>query len=746
MKAIQFETRQTLAAQAYPRLTAMLLARVLAAWVALLWLLTPSPSLAAQVSAEASIQTPAEWVAWRETFNALRYTDPQGALGQMRSLYENARLRADRHSEWLNLALLARDAAVLDHGASEPLLMLAEQALVAAQRAGDKAAIFELLVAIESTRVGQRQQAVREGNLAQAAALAAELGDSARAGLVEQLRGMAAAQVGQTGEALVHYRNAQALFTSPFDRASLLMVMAQAQGESPAEDAAQQALARLAQLDTTLPPHQYPVFVQALVLRSALVSRASPTEAVSLAQRAASIARQSGLATPQAQAQIALGQAYLATGNPAQAVASFSATALDALNPAERLSGLAGWALALARQGDAAAPAVLARGQRFAEAELAPESAAVMRFLEASSEVRKELGDAAGAITDLAKATAMRSAVANAAREGLVQARMDAAQGAVQAQAEADWRMALNVAVTLLAAAVVVLGALTARQFHRRRALYATSSRLQADNARLEQANATRSQQLANACHDLRQPAHVLGLLTESTLPEPGQPASEADEHIHAVRRCSRTLTDMLDTLIGLSQLEQGNTAPTLEAVDLGELLIELDLHYRRAALDKGLTWQVGTSSAVVLSDRRLLRRMLFNLASNAVRCSAHGGVHLLAVTLGERVYVEVADTGPGLPAEGLLAATEEGEPGAGDGGTLGLGVGLTMVRRACRLLGHEFSVPLSSPRGSVVRIGMATLPVTPGQSHTQSHKAATKPEAPSFAQQAAPITEARLS
>ncbi|HEV6964145.1 HAMP domain-containing sensor histidine kinase [Roseateles sp.] len=687
--------------------------RLLAAllWLVLLWTsLGPLCAVAQPTPATPELRSNDDWRAWREALLELRYRDAQGALGQLRAQYEGARARGDRHAEWMHLAWLARETAAVDYATSAPLLTLAEQAIETARQGGDTMAAFELLWMVEATRVGQQYELPRESLLSQAAAMAGKLGDPLREGLVWQLRGLAAAQAGQDGEALFQYQRAMPLLSGRFDRAELLFAMAQALFENPTVPAARQALGYLRELDEALPPERYPSFVEALVRQSELLSRLDRnSDAVAAAQRAASVARRFGLATPLAQAQVALGHAYLGAGSPALALATFKSASMDALNVAGRLSCLVGWGLAQAQLGDPGAMGLLERGHALAQAQSNTNSLAIAQFYEASSRVRQTLGDATGALDDLARAGAIRSAMANTAREKLLQARVDGAARAAEAQVEAAHRRWLVIGVLGLAAAVLLAGGFYAHQFRQRRQIARLVTQLQSANAQLEQFNAARSRHLAAACHDLRQPAHVLGLLTESQPAEPQRP-EDVEAHVQAVQRCSRTLTDMLDALMDMTQLERGTYVPHAEIVDLGELLVEVDLQYRQAAQAKGLGWQVSAVSALVSSDRHLLRRILFNLASNAVRYSTHGGVQIHAAVTEQRVLVEIADTGPGIPVDKLTGDATDPEFGVSLGGAVGLGMGLSIVRQACRVLGHEISVPLSSPRGSVVRLGMERL------------------------------------
>lgn len=632
----------------------------------------------------------------------LRFDNPAAALDILRSRHEGARLRGDRHAEWLHLAALTRAAPALDYAASEPLLTLAEQALQAALRAGDREAAFELLHGVQWTRLAQASEPPHAAHQARAAALAQELGDAWRESRVWQLEGLAAAQDGQFGEALFQLQRALPLAADPAERAELLLVMAQLLIEGGTGKGLSQARGLLDEFDALVPPQRHPAFVDALVLRSRLATPGEPEHAVALARRAALMARQGGQATPLARAQVALGHAHLAQGNPQQAVASFDGVDLGVLNPVDRLSCLSGLALALALSGDSRAMDVLARAESLALAHSFGERPALAQLREAASRVHAAMGHHDEALDQLAAASRLHLAMADGAREKLVPSLADTATHRDEAGAASTHEMMLRTAALGLALACAAMGVLCLQQRRQRQRLTQEAARLRADSARLQRHNADRSEQLASACHDLRQPAQVLELLTAPAPAPAAEPADEADEQWVSVRRCSRTLIDMLDALTAMSQMEIGHYTPRLEAVALGELLKEVDLQYRHAARAKGLSWQVGTSKELVYSDRLLLQRMLFKLAASAVRCTAQGGVHVLAGSTGQQVFVEIADSGPGLPAGALQDATDAATaPASAAGG------GLAMVRWGCGLLQHDVSVPLSSPRGSVVRIGM---------------------------------------
>lgn len=636
--------------------------------------------------------------------------DPAGAIRQLRRQYELARKHGDRHAEWMLLAWLTRETASTEPADSAPLLALADQALQAAQREGDKVAAFELLLAAESAQLQRQTAPINHARIALAAALAGELGTPAREGLVGRLRGLAAQQSGQAGEAIVHFERALPLLNHPLDRAELLLLVAQAALHSPSPASTDRAAAALDARVALPGADSYPQKVDALVLKSrVLVRQGRAAQAVTTALKAATIARSVGLPSPWARAQLALGHACLDAGNPSMALDNFRAVPKESMTPAERLESLAGQALAMSLLRAPGALDLLREGQALAGSHFTTNSGAVLRFHETAARARQNLGDTAGALQDLARVSALRASASGLTHEKLMQARVDAARGMATLKTHERQEWALLVTVGALALVLTAVGGMTAWH-HRRRSRAALVARdLEATNARLEAANAARNHHLASACHDLRQPAHVIGQLADAMLHDPVPDPAAAQEHLASVAQCSHSLNDMLDALLDLSVLEQGRYVPRIEAVHLGDLLAAVDVRYRRAAQEKGLTWLVGSSQAIVQADRHLLGRVLLHLASNAVRYSSYGGIQILATAAADRVQLEVADTGPGLPTEALLASPTAEIPTPGRP-TQGLGTGLALVREGCRLMGHELAVPLSSPRGSVVRVTMPTI------------------------------------
>lgn len=236
-------------------------------------------------------------------------------------------------------------------------------------------------------------------------------------------------------------------------------------------------------------------------------------------------------------------------------------------------------------------------------------------------------------------------------------------------------------------------------------ALRTTQQNLERANADLSQANArlselhqSRTRMLAAACHDLRQPAHALGMLAEvaaAKMPADGRGAMDA------IRSASAHLSEMLDALFDLTRLESDRYELSIAAVSLGDLFSDLRSQFAVAALGKGLRLSIEDVEARVLTDAHLLRRMLMNLLSNAIKYTARGAVEVKAQRSGSDWAVSVADTGPGIPADQQDAAFSEYVRLASSRGTDGLGIGLALVKRSAALLSHRLVLDSQVGQGS---------------------------------------------
>ena len=225
---------------------------------------------------------------------------------------------------------------------------------------------------------------------------------------------------------------------------------------------------------------------------------------------------------------------------------------------------------------------------------------------------------------------------------------------------------------------------------------------------RAEEANRAKSQFLAAASHDLRQPLHALSLFSATlTLRAADSTTGEIASHID---KALASLSTLVDSLLDISKLDAGAVRPELRRVNLNDLIERIAADYRPVAREKGLAFGVVPVNAQVETDPVLLERILRNLVDNAFKYTAAGGVSLEAKMDEHTVRVAVRDTGAGIPEAERERIFEEfyqvGNPERDRG--KGLGLGLAIVRRLARLLGLEVQLESQAGRGSTFAVTLA--------------------------------------
>jgi len=230
----------------------------------------------------------------------------------------------------------------------------------------------------------------------------------------------------------------------------------------------------------------------------------------------------------------------------------------------------------------------------------------------------------------------------------------------------------------------------------------------------LELANLAKSRFLAAASHDLRQPLHALGLFVAQL-----HGRVRANERRRIVARIDAALSamnELFNALLDISKLDAGVLSPSITEFPVAKLLDRVDTTFTEAAQEKGLSLRFISSSAWVRSDFILLERIVFNLVSNAIRYTSSGGVVVGCRKRGGNLRIEVWDTGPGVPQDQQQNIFGEfyrlGAPG-GDGGS-GLGLGLAIVDRLCRLLDHSVLLTSILGKGSCFSVALPRVAARP--------------------------------
>jgi two-component system CheB/CheR fusion protein len=173
---------------------------------------------------------------------------------------------------------------------------------------------------------------------------------------------------------------------------------------------------------------------------------------------------------------------------------------------------------------------------------------------------------------------------------------------------------------------------------------------------------------------------------------------------VHRLDETVNTMSSMLDKLLDINQLEAGIVSPANTDFPIKSLLDELGTEFTYHAASKGLDWRVVPSSLTVRSDPRLLGQIIRNLLSNAVKYTSKGKILLGCRRRGNKLRIEVRDTGPGIPELELQAIFEEFHQldNPARERSKGLGLGLAIVLRLADLLGHNVDVRSRVGVGSV--------------------------------------------
>ncbi|HBP0513664.1 TPA: PAS domain-containing protein [Pseudomonas aeruginosa] len=241
------------------------------------------------------------------------------------------------------------------------------------------------------------------------------------------------------------------------------------------------------------------------------------------------------------------------------------------------------------------------------------------------------------------------------------------------------------------------------REIHERSQVEA---RLREAKREAEQANLSKTKFLAAVSHDLLQPLNAARLFT-SALQERGSAARDNEALVNNISHSLEDVENLLGTLVDISKLDAGVITPDIAPFELGELLGNLAAEYRQVAASEGLRLDFVACGALVRSDQQLLARILRNLLSNAIRYTPRGRVLLGCRRHRQRLSIEVWDTGVGIAADKLGEIFQEFKRGESQRchQDRGLGLGLAIVDKIARMLGHRVRVGSLPGKGSCFAI-----------------------------------------
>ncbi|PGH58188.1 hybrid sensor histidine kinase/response regulator [Azospirillum palustre] len=238
-------------------------------------------------------------------------------------------------------------------------------------------------------------------------------------------------------------------------------------------------------------------------------------------------------------------------------------------------------------------------------------------------------------------------------------------------------------------------------------ALMMLNDQLQQAKSQADQANLSKTRFIAAASHDLLQPLNAARLFV-SALADLEQPAANA-ELVDNIDLALASVEDLLSALLDISKLDAGAVTPDVTDFPLRGILAPLATEYAAVAAERGIDLKVVGSGAVVRSDMRLLRRIVQNFLSNALRYVQGGRVVVGCRRTGDgSIRIEVWDNGPGIPRDKIGEIFQEFrrlDTPVTKGRDRGMGLGLAIVDRVARMLDHPITVRSEPGRGSVFAV-----------------------------------------
>ena len=224
--------------------------------------------------------------------------------------------------------------------------------------------------------------------------------------------------------------------------------------------------------------------------------------------------------------------------------------------------------------------------------------------------------------------------------------------------------------------------------------------------AEAEAANLSKTRFIAAASHDILQPLNAARLFTSSLAEREKKP--QTVEYIRNVDASLEAVDDIITTLLDISKLDAGAVKPEPQTFALQELFDALEREFKPMAAEKGLTLTIVKTRALVRSDRKLTRRILQNLVSNAIKYTKKGRILMGCRRRDGQIVAEVHDTGLGIPPDKLKLVFREFERlGQDKGEEPGLGLGLSIVERLSKVLKHPVTVRSTVDVGSVFAVAM---------------------------------------
>ena len=246
-----------------------------------------------------------------------------------------------------------------------------------------------------------------------------------------------------------------------------------------------------------------------------------------------------------------------------------------------------------------------------------------------------------------------------------------------------------------------------------------------ADDARREAevANRAKTQFFTAASHDLRQPLHAMGLFAEALRQRTHEP--EVAQLVNSINASVDALEGLFSELLDITRIDTGGVEVHPQNLRMDDILRKIRLHYEPTAFEKGLDLRLRGGARVVYGDPLLIERIVRNLVSNAIRYTNDGSVLVACRARGDKVWVQVWDTGLGIRADEQAKIFEEfyqvpNTAVIAPHQRKGLGLGLAIVKRLADLMSAPIGLRSTPGKGTVFTLelpaGSAPRPAAQAQ------------------------------
>jgi Na+/proline symporter/signal transduction histidine kinase len=226
------------------------------------------------------------------------------------------------------------------------------------------------------------------------------------------------------------------------------------------------------------------------------------------------------------------------------------------------------------------------------------------------------------------------------------------------------------------------------------------NTELERAKAEADEANVSKTRFVAAASHDILQPLNAARLYVTSLSER--QRASEDSELVQNIDASLEAVEEIFTALLDISRLDTGAMKPEIANFRIDDLLHRLEVEFAPLARAKGLKLVFMPCGLTVRSDRRLLRRLLQNLISNAIKYTPEGHVLVGCRRRGDKLRIEVYDTGIGIPQTKRRAVFKEFHRlDQGARVARGVGLGLSIVERIARVLDCEVTLRSNVGQGT---------------------------------------------